>query len=50
MKEIEKIIQEELINIPVKNRTEWSNLSLKHAELCLERGDSIESIIKFIKS
>lgn len=50
MKEIEIAIQEKLPSIPEKNREEWKKLSLSHAKLCLERGDSIERIINFIKS
>ena len=50
MKEIEKAIKKESLKVPEKIRESWIKLSLKYAELCLEKGDSVESIIKFIYS
>lgn len=50
MEELEKVIQNEAPNVPEKNREEWVKSSLRYAKLCLERGDSIETISDIIKS
>ena len=45
MKEILKALQERSTTIKEENKIEWYELSLKLAELKLERGDSVSSII-----
>ena len=50
MGELEKVIQNEALNVPEKNREEWIKSCLRYAKLCLEKGDSIEEITDFIKS
>lgn len=49
MEELEKVIQNESLNIPEKNREEWIKTALTWAKLCLKRGDSIEKISNRLK-
>jgi hypothetical protein len=49
MEELEEIIQNELKNVPERNREQWVSTCKKYAKLCLEAGDSIEKIKTFIQ-
>lgn len=50
MKEILKALQERDMTIKEENKIEWYEISLKLAELKLQRGDSVSSIVNDILS
>ena len=50
MEEILKTLEERKLNVKEQYREEWYELSIRLAKLSLEKGDSVESIIEFIKS